>query len=328
MKKIISALVMVVLSSLFISSMPCLTFAATFASPESQGKSLYIIEGKYLHSTNTTITGNIPYFSNISDKAFSDKVNGIISKFYEDTIKKAEDAKKQGVNPTVNFNYSATDGSSKYFCIIMHSSINYGNTSTDDIKTIVLDSNIYKLYSLTDILGPNAYKIVDKVISRVIKASPELYLKPPEGFKGSNSATNFYIDGRDLVVIFNKYEISPGYVGNPKFTLDLNTYLSIGLPKGSYYVKNKITMVPLVNISKIFKQTVKLNSKTNVTLTYEDKNYTLACGINNYNGKRLEYAPQLKNDVIYVPISYFETICGISYNIMKDGTINFSKLMF
>ncbi len=303
-------------------ALPSVSMIAATSSSQS---GLYIIQSTPLHSTETVITGNLPNFTNIEDKAFSDEVNGIVSKFYDDTIDKVKALKTQGVNPTVNFSYTVT-GDSKYLSVIMHSSINPGNTASDDVKTIVLDQNSYKLYSLLDILGPNGYKVANKYISDQIKANPDYYLKSPEGFNGANSATNFYIDnGRNLVIIFSKYEISPGYVGNPEFKINLDEYKNIGLPPESFFSENNITMVPL-DKSAIFGQTVKLINKSCANITYGKIKYSIKAYVNNYNGKKLETAPVLKNNVLYVPVSYYEQLVDTFYNV-SPTVVTLSKLM-
>ena len=84
-----------------------------------------------------------------------------------------------------------------------------------------------KELNLRDVLGENYKDIVDKEVKKQIKEREEndennMYFKEDEGgFSGiENEYHDFYINkGRKATVVFQKYEIAPGYMGIQNFEI-------------------------------------------------------------------------------------------------------------
>ncbi len=90
-----------------------------------------------------------------------------------------------------------------------------------------IDIETGKKLNLRDVLGNDYKEIVNKTIYKEIeersKNPDNVYLTADEGgFDGiENEYQNFYInsDGK-VVIIFEKYEIAPGYMGTQEFVID------------------------------------------------------------------------------------------------------------
>ena len=90
-----------------------------------------------------------------------------------------------------------------------------------------IDIETGKKLNLRDVLGNDYKEIVDKTIYKEIeersKNPDNIYFTADEGgFDGiENEYQNFYInsDGK-VVIIFEKYEIAPGYMGTQEFVID------------------------------------------------------------------------------------------------------------
>lgn len=72
--------------------------------------------------------------------------------------------------------------------------------------------------------GVNYKKLINDFIREEIMKEPEKYFKDDYGFKGISEDQSFYIDEDGIVIYFPLYEISPYYVGIPKFKLKFKDY--------------------------------------------------------------------------------------------------------
>ena len=84
--------------------------------------------------------------------------------------------------------------------------------------------------NLKDVLGENYKEIVDREVSKQIEERKKadennLYFEKNEGgFSGiKNEYQDFYIDeNKKVTVVFQKYEIAPGYMGIQSFEISDN----------------------------------------------------------------------------------------------------------
>ena len=90
-----------------------------------------------------------------------------------------------------------------------------------------IDIETGKKLNLRDVLGNDYKKIVDEAIYKEIEErskNPDniFFTKDENGFSGiENEYQNFYInsDGK-VVIVFEKYEIAPGYMGTQEFVIN------------------------------------------------------------------------------------------------------------
>ena len=80
--------------------------------------------------------------------------------------------------------------------------------------------------TLQSLLGNNYKSIVDKQINKQIQQTMQqnsnaLFFDGDIGFQGIQQSQNFYINEEGhIVILFNKYEIAPGYMGDIEFILN------------------------------------------------------------------------------------------------------------
>ncbi|MDR1559993.1 MAG: RsiV family protein [Clostridiales bacterium] len=106
------------------------------------------------------------------------------------------------------------------FSVIIHSGLFPGNTSSDNVRTVVFDNE--KILKLTDALGEDAYEKADAVVRKTIeKAGEGQFFKQEKDYRYVTDKTAFYIDtdGKPAV-IFDKYSIAPGSSGTPQFKIE------------------------------------------------------------------------------------------------------------
>lgn len=77
-----------------------------------------------------------------------------------------------------------------------------------------VDLKTGELLPLAELFEPGYdYKaVIDQEIRRQIALEPEAYFEGDMGFKGINKEQGYYLDGENLVIYFNQYEIAP-YAG-------------------------------------------------------------------------------------------------------------------
>ena len=87
-------------------------------------------------------------------------------------------------------------------------SFNYNLKSGEELKL----SNIFK-YNVD-------YKsVINNYIKQEIEENKDLYFTGKDGFKGIDDDQGFYLENDKLIIYFQLYEISPYYIGIPKFEI-------------------------------------------------------------------------------------------------------------
>jgi hypothetical protein len=89
--------------------------------------------------------------------------------------------------------------------------VTYMDSLTTDVRT-------GKIYQLKDLFKPNSDYIdrINKIIEAQIKERDIPLLEP---FKGIQPNQKYYIADQTLVIYFDRYDITPGYVGFPMFPI-------------------------------------------------------------------------------------------------------------
>ena len=138
------------------------------------------------------------------------------------TVGKEEDYKPINIQIGYDLGYS----SDKIVSFEIHKSETLASSYTE-YYYYNIDIETGKKLNLRDLLGENFKKIVDDSIYSQIEErskNPEnsYFKKEDGGFNGiENEYQDFYInkDGK-IVIVFEKYEIAPGYMGKQEFIID------------------------------------------------------------------------------------------------------------
>jgi len=193
----------------------------------------YEVETEALH-------GNvkIPSIEGVGSKEFEEKINKQINEKMNDYLEEAkireEEYKKayletggkiEEYNPIeVTIDYELKSASDKYLSFIVYgydtlasayAEFNYYNLDVENMQTL----------SLEDILGgnyiENCNKQVIEQIEEMKKNAENSFFEDDMGFTSIRPDMNFYINESDKVVlVFDKYEIAPGYMGSLEFVIE------------------------------------------------------------------------------------------------------------
>ncbi|MBP8819486.1 MAG: DUF3298 and DUF4163 domain-containing protein, partial [Syntrophomonadaceae bacterium] len=87
-----------------------------------------------------------------------------------------------------------------------------------------IDLQTGKLLPLAKLFKPgyDYKKVIDKEINRQIALDPEPYFEGDMGFQGITKEQNYCLDGENLVIYFNQYEIAPYAAGIREFKIPQN----------------------------------------------------------------------------------------------------------
>lgn len=152
-------------------------------------------------------------------------------------------------------------------------------------------------------------QITDKILAQ-IKANPDAYFSEAEKtVKDKNGNFNFYIEGDDLVVYFDLYDIAPYAAGIQyfKFPLkDLNVKAEFkGMSKNGAVRKNGMTLEfenkVVSGESGTFLPLVETAQALSHTVENKDGKYTV-------DGKAVQ--PTMINGIAYMPLEYFTDTLG------------------
>lgn len=120
--------------------------------------------------------------------------------------------------------YTVIRDDEKYFIAQFNVTVNAGG-SMDYSRWIVYGKNEGKVLALSDLFKKNSdyIGILTAEILKQIKDKNEnmggqFYVEGSHAFRRLSEDANFYIDSFDrLVIVFDEYEIAPGFMGSPQF---------------------------------------------------------------------------------------------------------------
>jgi len=86
------------------------------------------------------------------------------------------------------------------------------------VNSVTVDLNTGQVYTLKDLFqqGTDYIMLLNKIIKEQFQ---ENGLPVLNEFKGITVNQDFYLTKRDLVIYFQAYEYTPGYVGIPEFAV-------------------------------------------------------------------------------------------------------------
>lgn len=177
-----------------------------------------------------------------NNKDVEEKINNIIankikdlekeSELSVDEIKKEIDCKdRRGsiypkVNVRIDYEIKYNQNNILSFVLIKEEGI---NTTSKDLYTYNFNLETGNEITLEDLLGNNYEEFINKEIENQIeereaKDKNQLFFNKNDNidnyFKGISKNQNFYInENENPVVVFNKYEIAPGYMGIQEFEI-------------------------------------------------------------------------------------------------------------
>ena len=186
------------------------------------------------------IDAKIPALENTGNTDLEKRVNYEIMLKMNEVLKEAEEraaeykkafietgGKEEDYQPiTIQVDYKVGYSSDKIVSFVILKSETLASAYTEKyFYNIDIESG--KNLNLRDVLGSDYKKIVDETIYKEIEERSknpenEYFTEDENGFAGiKDEYQNFYINSEGkVVIVFEKYEIAPGYMGTQEFVID------------------------------------------------------------------------------------------------------------
>ena len=195
------------------------------------------------------IYAQIPNIANTGDSEFEEKINTKINEEIEKLLDKskreAQEAKNtliqydkdhvfEPINVSISYEIKCKENGILSFIITQNQTDNmHANRHTQKFMYNI-DLNKNKELTLQDLLGENYKSIINNEIEKQILEKEESgegdffspedfpYLEHGGWFKGIRDNQKFYINEKgNIVIVFDKYEIAPGYMEMPEFEISI-----------------------------------------------------------------------------------------------------------
>ncbi len=180
----------------------------------------------------------IPNVEGLDNKELENQLNEEFikegQKLYEEFIKEMEEIQKEGEGHlAVKADYETKTDNDKVLSIVLTEFTAMGSSDTK-FKTYNVDKINQAIITLPSLFKNDRYieviseNIKEQMRSEMAKDDSKIYDvdlvdEPIEGFKQIKPDQNFYIDNEGkLVILFDKYEVAPGFMGTPQFTIPTN----------------------------------------------------------------------------------------------------------
>ena len=218
------------------------TFAKSMEEiPVINGLAKVFTVREYKEETNTElIEARVPAIQNTGNTELENRINNEISTKINNVLDEAKQRAKEYQKAVIDTGGSLDDYRP------MRIDINYEITYQDDnfisfiitkfesLASAYTEQYFYNIniqtgeeLDLKDVLGENYKEIVDKEVTKQIEERKKAdenniyFVKNEGGFSGiENEYQDFYIDeNKKVTVVFQKYEIAPGYMGIQNFEI-------------------------------------------------------------------------------------------------------------
>jgi len=205
-------------------------------------------------------------------------------------------------------------------------------------RTSVISVNFMKhtgeLVTLTQAMGMDITPLAEGIIAEMIRRDPATYYA---AFTAPPTGQAFYLTDDLLVLLFDEFQLSSAPDSTRMIQFVRNNIKTFTIARYEYRISQdryEIKMMPLrqilTSMGYIYEDVV-WNPSYNEAVIMRNGSpaITLRAGENNFqiNGvmqRSLEAAPELKNHSMYVPISFFNQILGLTaYSIDEQGNITF-----
>ncbi len=156
----------------------------------------------------------------------NDKLNSAVKNYTDEAKKKFMWYFNRRYNGYVaeDMKYTVIRDDEKYFVVQFNVTVNAGG-SMDYSRWIVYDKNADKVLELADLFkeGSDYIGVISAEILEQMKYKNEhedgsFFVDGDDAFTKISEDANFYIDSFDrLVIVFDEYEVAPGFAGSPQF---------------------------------------------------------------------------------------------------------------
>ncbi|KGX94111.1 hypothetical protein N781_02335 [Pontibacillus halophilus JSM 076056 = DSM 19796] len=194
----------------------------TFTSAAEEANRLW--EEKVYKETSSQLEVNVtyPHFIGLEDEAFQKKLNKRIEKRVKQTIADVkEEADETPGFPYILYMTYDVKQDVHFYSVVLREETSRGNNFDQRVHSYNFENIDEASFVPIKEYVPNVDEL-NKAIKRQIDQRPNEFFTGDEGFKGVRDNQPYYVEDGKITVIFNKYEIAPGYVGTPEFTIPLD----------------------------------------------------------------------------------------------------------
>ena len=207
-------------------------------------------------------------------------------------------------------------------------------TDRTSVASVNFNPRTGALVTLTEAMGMDITPLAEGKIADMIRSDPATYYV---AFSAPPTGQAFYLTNEELVLLFDEFQLSSAPNSTRTITLRLRNIRSFSIAHHEYRISQdryEIKMMPLRQIltgmgynnndfiwnPEEREATILRNGRPMVTLVAGENNFLL----NGVLQRSLEAAPELSNGTMYVPVSFFDQILGLTaYNIDEQGNIMF-----
>ena len=183
-----------------------------------------------------TLDVKVPVVKNTGNKEMEDKVNAQISEHIDRTVDQLN-KESQAIRKTMEKDKTSLTGkirisidyeitcNTKNLLSFQIITTYMANTSMQERQIFNLDPQTGKTITLKQLFGKDYKKLIDQEVKKQIKQTLKndanaTYFEGDMGFTGIDDNQHFYIDKEgNAVIVFEKYEIAPGYMGEQTFKI-------------------------------------------------------------------------------------------------------------
>ncbi|MFC7320229.1 RsiV family protein [Halobacillus campisalis] len=159
---------------------------------------------------------DFPNFDGLKNKHLEEEVNEEIKSVLEKSINQTQKAGEESVGfPVLYYGESIVVEEEQFYSVVMTANITRGNQYHSTVRSINFENEKDGVFLTLDEVA-HLDKLNEQVKKKLV-SDPETF--NAQGFQGIRKDTAFYIKGKKLTLVFDKYEIASGVFGTPEITI-------------------------------------------------------------------------------------------------------------
>ncbi|UOQ92607.1 DUF3298 and DUF4163 domain-containing protein [Halobacillus shinanisalinarum] len=181
--------------------------------------SLYSIKHKDKVKQDYEIHIDYPVFNGLPNEKLQEEVNNKVSNKLENTVREVKRVAEQSTGfPVLYYEEEEVIEDDKMISIVMTSNISRGNNYNSTVSSINFENGDNgRILTLEDVVEMPS---LNQEVKKQMANEPDTYFH--QSFNSVREDTAFYINGEQIILVFNKYEIAPGVYGTPEISIPLD----------------------------------------------------------------------------------------------------------
>ena len=215
----------------------------------------------------------------------------------------------------------------------------YAEVSSAPPRTLVRSVNFSltdgQLLTMNDAMGMNIIPLTERILADKIRRDPARYYV---ALSAPLTSQAFYMTGgasSELVLLFDGFRLSSSYGGIDSIRINRNSVRTTTITISDYHWRHNgysLMMIPIGHVGRELGYSVTwMNGERRVDISrngrtiieiWPDENNFVVVGVRQ---RSLEAAPEMRNNLVYVPITFFDQIFPLTtYSVdPMNGSITF-----